>query len=182
MPVPADVELAVRRSIAQGDLEGAETVLNGAVRDFVAGLVSQEVFEDRGDIYNGGAALSEEALKAYVLARGGERIFMRRDVAVEALHAELRERFIFPMASLRLVLSVSPSTQSLVQLFVFVGRALFKGFEKQGGLGVYEMVAREHPFFALLAQHHLEGWMREYEAGKTPQPGEWQPVLLGSGA
>jgi hypothetical protein len=182
MPVPADVELAVRRSVAQGDLEGAETVLNGAVRDFVAGLVSQEVFEDRGDIYNGGAALSEEALKAYVQARGGERIFMRRDVAVEALHPELRERFIFPMSSLRLLLAVSPSTQALVQLFVFVGRALFKGFEKQGGLGVYEMVAREHPFFALLAQHHLEGWLRDYEAGKVPQSGEWQPVLLGSGA
>ena len=182
MPVPADVELAVRRSVAQSDLEGAETVLNGVVRDFVARLASQESFEDRGDIYNGGAAVSEEALRAYVEARGSESIFMRRNVQVEALHPALRDRFVFPMATLRMVLSVSPSSQSLQELFFFVGRALFKGFEKQGGLGIYEMIAREHPFFTLLAQHHLEGWLKEHEAGKTPQTGDWQPVLLGSNA
>ena len=180
MPVPADVELAVRRSVAQGDLEGAETVLNGAVRDFVARLATREAFEDRGDIYNGGAAVSEEALKAYVEARGTESIFIRREVAVEQLHPSLRDRFVFPMASLRLMLTVSPSAQSLQELFIFVGRALFKGFEKQGGLGVYEMVARENPFFTLLAQHHLAQWVRDDEAGKVPPTGEWQPVLLGS--
>ena len=180
MPVPADVELAVRRSLAQSDLEGAETVLNGAVRDFVARLATQESYEDRGDIYNGGAAVSEEALKAYVEARGAESIFVRRDVAVDQLHPALRERFVFPMTSLRLMLAVSPSSQSLQELFIFVGRALFKGFEKQGGLGVYEMVAKENPFFGLLAQHHLAQWLRDFEAGKLPQTGEWQPVLLGA--
>ena len=179
MQVTADVELAVRRSLAQGDLDGAETVLHGAVRDFVARLATQEVYEDRGNIYNGGAAVSEEALKAYVEARGAEYLFLRRDVAVEDLHPELRERFIFPMASLRLMLAVSPS-QALQELFVLVGRALFKGFEKQGGLGVYEMVARENPFFGLLAQHHLSGWLRDYETGNVPPTGEWHPVLLGA--
>ena len=180
MPVPADVELAVRRSLAQGDLDGAETVLNGVVRDFVARLATQEAYEDRGDIYNGGAAVSEEALKAYVAARGSEYLFLRRDVAVEELHPALRERFVFPMSSLRLMLAVSPASQSLQELFIFVGRALFKGFEKQGGLGIYELVAKENPFFTLLAQHHMAPWLRDYEAGKVPQTGEWQPVLMGS--
>jgi hypothetical protein len=182
MPVPADVELAVRRSVAMGDLDGAETVLSGAVRDFVARLASQDVSEDRGDIYNGGAALSEEALKAYVEARGGEVVFLKRDVEVASLHPALRERFVFPMPSLKLVLALFPAAQGLHELFVFVGRALFKGFERQGGLGVYEIVAREHPFFTLLAQHHAAEWLRDHEAGRAPATGEWRPVLLGSGA
>src|SRR6185436_11120122 len=137
------------------DLDGAETGLNGAVRDFVVRLATQESFKDRGDIYNGGAAVSEEALKAYVEARGNDYLFITRDVQVDQLHPALRERFVFPMHSLRLVMSVATASQGMHELFVFVGRALFKGFEKQGGLGVYEMVAREHPFFMALAQHHM---------------------------
>ncbi len=179
MPVPPEIELAVRRSVAQGDIEGAETVLNEAVRDFVARLAAQESYEDRGDIYNGGAAVSEEALKAYVEARGSEYVFVRRDIEVATLHPALQQRFVFPMPSLRIVLAVSPSSQSLQELFVFVGRALFKGFEKQGGLGVYEMIARENPFFSMLAQYHLEAFLRDYEAGKEKPTGEWHVVPLG---
>ena len=181
MPVPADVELAVRRSVAGGDLEAAETVLAGAVRDFVARFAAQDNPEDRGDIYNGGAAVSEEALKGYVEARGADFIIVKREVEVAALHPALRSKFVFPFSSLKLVMAVSPAAQALQELFVFVGRALFKGFEKQGGLGVYEMVAREHPFFMLLAQHHVATWLAEYEAGKAPETGEWQPVMLESG-
>ncbi len=178
MPLPPDVELAVRRCVATSDLDGAETVLGGAVRDFVARLASQESYEDRGDIYNGGAAVSEEALRAYVEARGSDLTFLRRDVDVAGLHAALREKFVFPMTVLRLVMAVSP--HGLQELFVFVGRALFKGFEKQGGLGIYELVARENPFFTLLAQHHVPQWVRDHEAGRMPESGEWRPVALGS--
>jgi hypothetical protein len=161
--IPEDVAVAVRRSLAGGDMEGAETVLGGVVRDFVGRLASEEMHEDRGDIYNGGAAISEDALRAYVAARRGELTFLRRDVQVAQLAAPLREKFVFPSNVLRMVLAVSSSHQ-LEQLFVFIGRALFRGFEKQGGLGVYEMVARENPLFGLLAQHHVGRWVSEQEA------------------
>jgi len=82
----------------------------------------------------------------------------------------LRERFVFPTPVLRLLLALSPASESLEQIFVYVGRALFRGFEKQGGLGVYEMVARENPFFALLAQHHLPGWLAEQAAANDGEP------------
>jgi hypothetical protein len=85
------------------------------------------------------------------------------------------------VAASRFIPSVAKGV-SLQELFFFVGRALFKGFEKQGGLGIYEMIAPENPFFTLLAQHHLGAWLKEYEAGKVPQTGEWHPVLLGSNA
>jgi hypothetical protein len=154
----------VRRSRADGDLEAAETVLAEAVRDFVARLAGQDHAEDRGDIYNGGAAVSEDALKAYEQARG-ELVFLRQDVRVGDLAAPIRDRFVFPHGTLRLVLAVSPDAGTLQQLFVYVGRALFRGFEKQGGLGVYEMIARDNPLFTLLAQHHLGEWLAANEAG-----------------
>ena len=165
MAVPEVVAMAVRSSVAGGDLEGAEAILGGVVREFVAGLAHQGVDDDRGDIYNGGAAVSEDALNAYVEARGEELAFLRREVQVEHLVPALREKLVFPTSALRLMMTVSPADRSLRDLFVFVGRALFRGFEKQGGLGVYEMIARENPFFTLLAQHHVEPWLAEHEAG-----------------
>jgi hypothetical protein len=179
MPIPAHVELSVRRSVGTGDLDGAEKVLGAAVRDFIARLAADPGADDRGDIYNGGAAVSEEALRAYVEARGGDLIFMRREIDVTALQAGIRGRFVFPMPQLKLVMAMAPAAQSLQELFVFVGRALFKGFEKQGGLGVYEMIAREHPFFQLLAQHHVPEWLQEHEQGLAPETGEWRVVGLG---
>jgi hypothetical protein len=176
MQIPADIEIALRRSVAGGDLEGAETVLGGAVRDFVTRLASQEAYEDRGDIYNGGAAVSEEALKAWIDARGQDYLFLRRELPVTALNPALRDKFVFPMQTLRLVMSVSHSAQSLQDLFVFVGRALFKGFEKQGGLGIYELISHDSRFFTLLAEHHLKDFLSDDD---QPGTGEWQPILLG---
>src|SRR5207253_10442296 len=106
------------------------------VRAFGAGLASQELHDARGDLYNGGAALSEDALEAYVQARGEGFVFVRREVQASELAPPLRERFVFPASTLRLVMAVSPAAQSLQQLFVFVGRVLFRGVETQGGLGV----------------------------------------------
>ncbi len=181
MPITGDAEMAVRRSLAAGDIEGAETVLAESVRNFVAKLASQEASGDRGDIYNGGAAVSEEALQAYVTARGGELVFLRRDIDVTSLHPALRLRFVFPMPTLRLVLAGATASQSLQELYVHVGRALFKGFEKAGGLGVYEMVAPDSAFFDLLAQHHFTGWLRDHENGLSPETGEWKPLKIETG-
>ena len=181
MPISGDAEMAVRRSLAAGDIDGAETVLAESVRNFVAKLASQEASGDRGDIYNGGAALSEEALRAYVAARGGDLVFLRRDLEVTSLHPALRSRFVFPMPMLRLVMAGEPASQSLQELYVHVGRALFKGFEKAGGLGVYEMVPPDSAFFKLLAQHHFTAWLRDHENGLSPETGEWKQLKIETG-
>jgi hypothetical protein len=170
------VALAVRRCLAQSDLEAAETVLSVVVREFVGRLASEEAADDRGDIYNGGAAVSEDALKAFIEARTDVE-FLRREIQVAALAPALQEKFVFPASSLRLVMAVSTEAQTLQHLFVFVGRALFRGLEKQGGLGVYEMVARENPLFALLAQHHLPGWLAERKAGVSLDTGDLSGLL-----
>ncbi|HET7788235.1 MAG TPA: hypothetical protein VFL36_19845 [Myxococcales bacterium] len=178
MPVPPDVEMAMRQSLAEGDQQGAEAALSGAVRELVGRLASEDAFDDRGDIYNGGVALSDEALRAYLSARKHDLVFLRREVEVGTLHPDIGGRFVFPAGTLRLVAAVSPATQGLQELFVYVGRALFRGFERQSGLGIYEMVARENPFFLLLAEHHVAGWLAEHEASGKPAAVEWTPPLV----
>jgi hypothetical protein len=178
MPVPPGVETAVRQSIAAGDLEAAEASLSETVREFIGRLASQEVYEDRGDIYNGGVAISEDALKAWIAARASDYVFLRRDLRVADLHPALQERFVFPMPVLRLALAVSTSARSLQDLFVFAGRAQFKGMEKEGGLGIFEAVSRESAFFSLLAEHHLEDFLRDADQGH----GEWSPIEMGKRA
>jgi len=79
------------------------------------------------------------------------------------------------MPVLRLAMAVSSSARSLQDLFVFAGRALFKGMEKEGGLGIFEVVSRESRFFSLLAQHHLEDFLRDAD----DQPGDWIPIEMG---
>jgi hypothetical protein len=150
-------------------------------REFVARLASDDTSPDRGDIYNGGAALSGEALKAYMAARGDELVFLRRDVEVATqLHPALRQKFVFPMRRLRMVAAMAPSAGTLEELFVYVGRALFKGFEKQGGLAIYEMVSRDNLFFSFIAEHHAGEWMTEHEQGLAPEASEVQLAISGA--
>ena len=111
-------------------------------------------------------------------ACGEGALFLRREVQVWELAPPLREKFVFPSGTLRLVMAVSPASRALQRLFVFVGRALFRGFEKQGGLGVYEMVARDNALFGLLAQHHLPRFIAEHEAGTWAEADDGTPVLL----
>jgi len=113
-----------------------------------------------------------------VTACGEDSMFVRRDVQVWELAPPLREKFVFPSGTLRLVMAVSPASHALQRLFVFVGRALFRGFEKQGGFGVYEMVSRDNALFGLLAQHHLPRWIAEHEAATWAEADDGTPVLL----
>src|SRR6267142_792253 len=112
MPVPEHVVTSVRRSLSEGDLKAAETALGALLKQFVARVASEQMADDRGDIYNGGAAISEDALRAYVQARG-DLVFLDRDVAVGDLAAPLQDKFVFPHGTLRLVLAVSPDAQAL---------------------------------------------------------------------
>ena len=66
IPVPPEAELAVRGCLEDGDPGGAELMLQEAVRQFVARLSQDDGLAGGGDIYNGGPALSEDALRAYV--------------------------------------------------------------------------------------------------------------------
>ena len=121
-----------------------------------------------------GLGQKKRAAATGILAFDGPLSDLRLEIAIKG-HPWLQNT-----ATTTLLLSTW-AAQALQELFVFVGRALFKGFEKQGGLGVYETVGRENPFFMLLAQHHVAEWLAEHEQGLAPQTGEWTPVLMGGG-
>lgn len=157
LPLGAEQALAAEDLLARGELEPAERMLAELVRAAVARLSERE---HGGEIYNSGAALSEEALHAYLEARGSELHAVRVEMQVEALHPYLQQRFFFPSPDLVMVAGLHPSTHTLGELFVFQGRVQFKGFEATGGLGVYEIIDPGEAFFQLLATHHAPAWAR----------------------
>jgi hypothetical protein len=184
--VAPERETAVRACVERGDLRGAEGLLSEGVKGFVARLAGQTA-SSGGDIYNGGAAVSEEALRAYIAARDAEFVFLRRELAVSALHSSIGDAFVFPQPVLQLICAVAEANQSMQELYVFAGRALFRGFEKRGGLGVFELIEPHSVFFDLIEEHHLPLWLREQRAGTAAVSGEWPtvpgaPLRTGSGS
>ena len=114
-----------------------------------------------GAIYNAGAALSEEALDAYLERRSGDLVIVQREVPADELHPTLRQKFFFPRPVLGLIACAQPATGMLSELFVFQGRVRFKGFEATGGLGVWEMLDAGDPFFQLFSAWHWADWRRQ---------------------
>jgi len=116
--VSAEAELAIRASLEDGDTEGAQLMLEESVRQFIARLAEKRDDEQGGDIYNAGAALSEEALHAYMDARARDLLFLRRSIAVRDLHPSIGDQFVFPSQRLSLVAAVAPAAHSLHELYV----------------------------------------------------------------
>ena len=188
IPVAPAEEADVRACLSRGERRVAEGILLESVRRLIDKLDPNG--DQGGDIYNGGVALSDEALQAYVEARGKDLLFLRRDLAIPALHASLQQRFVFPLPPLAMVAGVSHTTGGLDELFIYVGRAIFKGLESSAGLAIWELVPPQGALFPLVAQHHVAAWLAENERdGGGAQPsvdtGAGQPLAFrgtGSGA
>ncbi len=98
------------------------------------------VYVDQAALYNAGDALSGEALEAYCRAAAGEMCFVELSLPAERLEAGLRRQVVFFANELRLVAGVSPESGRLAELFRFAGTIVFKGFEKDHPVDVWEMV------------------------------------------
>jgi hypothetical protein len=155
--VPYSAEAEARAALKAGDLEGAMRALEQSVRDALEDAAKQGE-DSPGDIYNAGVALSEETLLAYQEAVGDQRFFCQLEVVPETLHPEIRERYFFAPETLRLTVGFHP-TGELAEVFRFAGRVMFKGLERKGGLGVWELVD-EHGVGRLFARHHASEWLR----------------------
>ncbi|PTL80487.1 hypothetical protein DAT35_28030 [Vitiosangium sp. GDMCC 1.1324] len=155
--IPYSAEAEARAALKAGDVAGAMRALEQSVRDSLEDTAKQG--EDApGDIYNAGVAISEETLLAYQEAVGDQRLFCQFELAPEALHPDIRERYFFPPEPLRLTVGFHP-TGELAEVFRFAGRVMFKGLERKGGLGVWELV-EEHGVGRLFARHHASEWLR----------------------
>ncbi|HVI94127.1 MAG TPA: hypothetical protein VM753_08970 [Anaeromyxobacter sp.] len=135
---PPEVEEQALRAMGARDLAGALRALAPAVRDALE-AAAREPAERPGDIYNGGAALSEDALLAFLAAVEGDRVVRRVELAPERIPEPLRARWFFGDVPQSLVASFHPDGRP-AELFRRVGVASFKGL---GGVTVWELCAED---------------------------------------
>jgi hypothetical protein len=153
LPVPPDAEDHALRLFRAGDGPGAMRALAAPVRDGVE--AAARAGERPGDVYNSGAAVSEEALEAFLVEVAASRAARRVSLAPEAIPEPLRARFFYGDEPLSLVACFHPGGR-LAELFRRVGAAEFKGL---GRVVVWEL-CEERGAPAALAEALAPGWLR----------------------
>jgi hypothetical protein len=154
--LPGPVEIAVREALRRGEMGGAKAIATRAVEELLDEAAQRGA--PPGDIYNAGVALSEEALLAYQEAAGDRRILRKLELAPEQLHPEIQERYFVPREPLTLWVSFYPNGE-IDLVFRHAGRVMFRGFERSGGVPVWELVD-EFGIGALFKKHHAAEWLQ----------------------
>ncbi|MHB8417651.1 MAG: coiled-coil domain-containing protein [Myxococcales bacterium] len=128
---------------------------------FLVHLDAAEAGKPASEIYNGGQALSGEALDAFLRTTAGARFHFQRLVAPADLAEEIAQKLLLP-ESFRLIVSV-PATLEIAGALAFrrVGRVVFRGFEEAGPCEVYELLAADGQLMRMLARNHLARWVQE---------------------
>jgi hypothetical protein len=137
LQLPPQIEDAAVRAWLSGDGKGAMKLLSGPVRDALDAAGRDEGLA-AGDIYNSGAALSEEALEAYLEEVQRDRQVRRMTLDPVRLPEELRSRWYFGEGPQELVVCFQGNR--VLELFRRVGRAAFKGL---GTVVVWELCAED---------------------------------------
>jgi len=133
--VPPESEDLAVRLLRGGDGPGAMRALATAVRTAVEGAARGR--DRSGDVYNSGAAVSEEALEAFLGEIGRTREVRRVDVAPGDVPEALRARWYYGDDPLAFVACFHRDGR-VAELFRRVGVAAFKGL---GDVVVWELCA-----------------------------------------
>jgi hypothetical protein len=129
-----EAEEAAVRAWRAGDGAQAMRLLSAPARDALQAAARDD--DQPGDIYNSGAALSEEALEVFVAEVQRTRDVRRVTVTLEQIPEELQARWFYGDGPQELV--VCGQGTRVLELFRRVGRASFKGL---GGVVVWELCA-----------------------------------------
>jgi hypothetical protein len=152
--VPPDLEDAALAAARAGDLAAAMRVLGPPARDALQAALRLQ--GDRpGDVYNSGAALSEDALTAFLAEVDGSRVVRRVELAPAAIPDALRARWFYGDEPQSLVACFGRDGRVL-ELFRRVGAAAFKGL---GDVVVWELCADDGGPAALAAATGQE-WLK----------------------
>ena len=136
--MPADLERPALEAARGGDMAGALRWLAGPMRDVLEAAV-RETGDPPGEIYNSGAALSEEALMAFLAEVADRRVVRRIELMPEELPEAIRTEWFYGTDRQSLVICFHPDGR-VAELFRRVGRAAFKGL---GGVTVWELCAEQ---------------------------------------
>jgi hypothetical protein len=128
---------------------------------FFVHLDAPEAGKASGEIYNGGQALSGEALDVFLRTTVGPRFHFQRNIALGDLAAEIGAKLHLP-DHWSLILSL-PSAGEISEVLAFrrVGRVVFRGFEEAGGCDVYELLPADGALMRLLLRNHVAHWVQE---------------------
>ena len=137
LPLAPDAAAAAVEAWRAGDAAGAMRVLSVPAREALQ-AAAQDDGDATGDIYNSGAALSEEALEVFLAEVLRKREVRRLTLEPERIPEELRARWWFGDEPQELVACFEG--ERVLELFRRVGRASFKGL---GGVVVWELCAED---------------------------------------
>jgi hypothetical protein len=157
--LPADAEDQAMRLMGAGDVPAALRAVAQPVKDALD-AAAREPPDRPGDIYNSGAALSEDALLAFLAEVEPERVVRRVELSPDRIPPQLTSRFFYGEDPQSLVACFKRDGR-LAELFRKVGHASFKGL---GGVAVWELCAEDGGPGALGAALGA-GWFRGVRDG-----------------
>ncbi len=150
--IPPAAEQAALAAVREGDLAAGLRALGPPVRDALVHAAGSEGGE--GEIYNRGAALSEEALTAFLDAVKETRQLRRVALEPSDIPPALAARFWYGAGTLELVATLDAGGAPR-ELFRRAGEAAFKGL---GTVVVWELAASEGGA-AELFRHFAPRWL-----------------------
>ena len=123
---------------------------------------SLRVISSTKDIYNKGEALNIDALEAYIRENRGSKWFFNKKVETGSLGNELLEQFFFPSETLEFWFShESVRGADRIEIFHKSGEVIFKGFEANTPMVIYELINPEGAFFKSIVKNHFHRWLEE---------------------
>ncbi len=134
--IPPDAATEALRAARAGDMTAAMRAVAKPVR---RGLEAAARAEDEGagDVYNAGAALSEESLSAWLASMGDRRIVRRVELDPADVPQEVGAQWWFGTGPESLVVTFHADGRP-AEMFRHVGRAWFKGL---GEVPIWEIAA-----------------------------------------
>jgi hypothetical protein len=177
--MPPELEKAFEKMVASRKLANAEALAKivsdeflNDLKSLVAGepYSSLRLISSGTDLYNKGQALSEEALEAYMKDNRGAKRFFKKTVAVKDLAPPIRGSFFLPVDPLELWFGIeSRKGKESIEAFYRCGDIIFKGFESNTPIPVWEIIDTENDFFLALKKHHIEDWFNEVKSKKADE-------------
>lgn len=134
LSIPPDAAAEVLKAARAGDMTAAMRAVAKPVRRALESAARAED-EGAGDVYNAGAALSEEALTAWLAAVGAKRTVRRVEIDPAQIPAEIAREWWFGAGPESLVVTFHADGRP-AEMFRYVGRAWFKGL---GDVPIWEL-------------------------------------------
>ncbi len=177
--MPPELEKAFEKMVASRKLANAEALAKVVSDEFLHDLKSLvdgepysslRLISSGTDLYNKGQALSEEALEAYMKDNRSAKRFFKKIIAVKELAPSIQGTFFLPVDPLEFWIGIeSRKGKETIEGFYRCGDIIFKGFESNTPIPVWEIVDAENDFFSALRKHHIQEWFEE--AKKETSPG-----------